>query len=178
MRKSDGLIGAASSFTSTSSASKAGSGASFNAITSSGLPKRSSCNFFINRSSIGGSKRLACFPCEVHGGALFGLAHNQIWDGADWYNDATSFWNSLGGLMQRRCLDDSTCPVARSLDSIGDWWTFLIVRDAMLGIRRFSDFQRSLGLARNVLTARLKKLVADGVMTMAPAADEIGRAYV
>jgi DNA-binding HxlR family transcriptional regulator len=73
--------------------------------------------------------------------------------------------------MQRRCLVDSTCPVARSLDSIGDWWTLLIVRDAMLGIRRFSDFQRSLGLARNVLTARLKKLVADGVMTMAPAAD-------
>ena len=73
--------------------------------------------------------------------------------------------------MQRRCLDDSTCPVARSLDSIGDWWTLLIVRDAMLGVRRFSDFQRSLGLARNVLTARLKKLVADGVMTMAPATD-------
>jgi DNA-binding HxlR family transcriptional regulator len=77
----------------------------------------------------------------------------------------------LGWLMQRRCLDDSTCPVARSLDSIGDWWTLLIVRDAMLGIRRFSDFQRSLGLARNVLSARLKKMVADGVMTMAPAAD-------
>ena len=73
--------------------------------------------------------------------------------------------------MQRRCLDDSTCPVARSLDSIGDWWTLLIVRDAMLGIRRFSDFQRSLGLARNVLSARLKKMVADGVMTTAPAAD-------
>ena len=73
--------------------------------------------------------------------------------------------------MQRRCLDDSTCPVARSLDSIGDWWTLLIVRDAMLGIRRFSDFQRSLGLARNVLSARLKKMVADGVMTMAPAGD-------
>ncbi len=77
--------------------------------------------------------------------------------------------------MQRRCMDDSTCPIARSLDSVGDWWTLLIVRDAMLGIRRFSDFQRSLGLARNVLTARLKKLVADGVMTMAPAAD--GSAY-
>ena len=76
-----------------------------------------------------------------------------------------------GGLLQRRCLDDSTCPVARSLDSIGDWWTLLIVRDAMLGIRRFSDFQRSLGLARNVLSARLKKMVADGVMSMAPAAD-------
>jgi DNA-binding HxlR family transcriptional regulator len=73
--------------------------------------------------------------------------------------------------MQRKCLDDSTCPVARSLDSIGDWWTLLIVRDAMLGIRRFGDFQRSLGLARNVLSARLKKMVADGVMTMAPAED-------
>jgi DNA-binding HxlR family transcriptional regulator len=73
--------------------------------------------------------------------------------------------------MQRRCLEDSTCPVARSLDSIGDWWTLLIVRDAMLGVRRFSDFQRSLGLARNVLSARLKKMVADGVMTTAPAAD-------
>ena len=73
--------------------------------------------------------------------------------------------------MHRRCLDDSTCPIARSLDSIGDWWTLLIVRDAMLGIRRFSDFQRSLGLARNVLSARLKKMVADGVMTMAPAGD-------
>ena len=73
--------------------------------------------------------------------------------------------------MQRRSLEDSTCPVARSLDSIGDWWTLLIVRDAMLGIRRFNDFQRSLGLARNVLSARLKKMVADGVMTMAPAAD-------
>jgi DNA-binding HxlR family transcriptional regulator len=68
-------------------------------------------------------------------------------------------------------MEKSTCPVARSLDSIGDWWTLLIVRDAMLGIRRFSDFQRSLGLARNVLSARLKKMVADGVMTMAPAAD-------
>ncbi len=73
--------------------------------------------------------------------------------------------------MQRRCLGDSTCPVARSLDSIGDWWTLLIVRDAMRGVRRFSDFQRSLGLARNVLSARLKKMLADGVMTMAPAAD-------
>jgi DNA-binding HxlR family transcriptional regulator len=73
--------------------------------------------------------------------------------------------------MRRRCLEGNTCPVARSLGSIGDWWTLLIVRDAMLGVRRFSDFQRSLGLARNVLSARLKKMVADGVMTMAPASD-------
>jgi DNA-binding HxlR family transcriptional regulator len=73
--------------------------------------------------------------------------------------------------MQRKCFDTSECPVARSLDSIGDWWTLLIVRDAMRGVRRFSDFQRSLGLARNVLSTRLKKMVADGVMATAPAAD-------
>ncbi len=73
--------------------------------------------------------------------------------------------------MRRKCMDASSCPVARSLDSIGDWWTLLIVREAMLGVQRFSEFQRSLGLARNVLSARLKKLVADGVMSMGPAAD-------
>lgn len=42
--------------------------------------------------------------------------------------------------MRRNCLDDSTCPVARSLDSVGDWWTLLIVRDAMLGLRQFGSF--------------------------------------
>jgi DNA-binding HxlR family transcriptional regulator len=78
--------------------------------------------------------------------------------------------------MQRKSFDTSICPVARSLDSIGDWWTLLIVRDAMLGVRRFSDFQRSLGLARNMLSVRLKKMVADGVITTAPAAD--GTSYL
>jgi DNA-binding HxlR family transcriptional regulator len=78
--------------------------------------------------------------------------------------------------MQRKSFDTSICPVARSLDSIGDWWTLLIVRDAMLGVRRFSDFQRSLGLARNMLSSRLKKMVADGVITTAPAAD--GTSYL
>src|ERR1700760_4358868 len=77
--------------------------------------------------------------------------------------------------MQRKSMSESVCPAARSLDSIGDWWTLLIVRDASLGVRRFSDFQRSLGMGRNILSARLKKMVADGVMKMAPAGD--GSAY-
>ncbi|HEY0182268.1 MAG TPA: helix-turn-helix domain-containing protein, partial [Rhodopila sp.] len=67
------------------------------------------------------------------------------------------------------------CPVARSLDVIGDWWSLLIVRDAFRGLRRFSEFQRSLGLARNILTVRLRSLVADGIMETVPAAD--GSAY-
>jgi DNA-binding HxlR family transcriptional regulator len=56
------------------------------------------------------------------------------------------------------------CSVARTVDVIGEWWTPLIVRDAFYGRRRFEDFQRSLGLARNVLAARLERLVETGIM--------------
>jgi len=62
-----------------------------------------------------------------------------------------------------------------SLRTIGEWWSLLIVRDALSGIRRFSDFQKSLGLAKNILSARLKKLVARGIMERVPASD--GSAY-
>jgi len=55
------------------------------------------------------------------------------------------------------------CPVARSVDIIGDRWALLIVRDAFDGVRRFGDFQRGLGMARNILTDRLRKLVEAGI---------------
>jgi len=58
---------------------------------------------------------------------------------------------------------------------IGDWWSLLIVRDAFLGKRRFGEFHKSLGLAKNILCVRLQKLVAQGVLTTAPASD--GSAY-
>jgi DNA-binding HxlR family transcriptional regulator len=77
--------------------------------------------------------------------------------------------------MQRKSLSSAACPVARSLDAIGDWWSLLIVRDALRGASRFCEFERSLGVAKNILTARLRKLVADGILTTAPAAD--GSAY-
>jgi DNA-binding HxlR family transcriptional regulator len=77
--------------------------------------------------------------------------------------------------MRRTSLKTANCPVARSLDLIGDWWSLLIVRDAFRGLRRFSAFQKSLGLARNILTVRLRGLVADGIMQQVPAAD--GSAY-
>ncbi|HEX2296569.1 MAG TPA: helix-turn-helix domain-containing protein [Actinomycetota bacterium] len=55
------------------------------------------------------------------------------------------------------------CSVARTLDVIGDKWSLLILRDAFYGVRRFDDFREDLGIARNVLTDRLQKLVATGV---------------
>ena len=73
------------------------------------------------------------------------------------------------GSMKRKSMAQSPCPVARSLDSIGEWWSLLIVRDALMGKRRFGEFQQSLGAARNILAARLKKLVACGILERSPA---------
>jgi len=56
------------------------------------------------------------------------------------------------------------CSIARSVDLLGDWWTPLVLREAFLGIRRFDDMQRSLGIGRNVLTQRLKRLVDEGLL--------------
>jgi DNA-binding HxlR family transcriptional regulator len=56
------------------------------------------------------------------------------------------------------------CAVAATLQVVGDPWTLLILRDAFLGVRRFDDWQSRLGVARNVLAARLKTLVEQGVM--------------
>ncbi|MEU3365476.1 helix-turn-helix domain-containing protein [Streptomyces pseudogriseolus] len=60
---------------------------------------------------------------------------------------------------------DPDCPVARTLDLVGDRWSLLVIRDAMDGARSFTDFQRRTGIARNILTDRLRKLTAHGVLT-------------
>ncbi len=70
--------------------------------------------------------------------------------------------------MRRTSLAGFHCSVARTLDVVGEWWTPLIVRDAFYGMRRFDDFQRSLGVARNILAARLDRLVDAGIMERQP----------
>ncbi|MCU1685841.1 MAG: transcriptional regulator [Amycolatopsis sp.] len=65
-------------------------------------------------------------------------------------------------------LTDSSCSVARSLGVLGERWTFLILRDALAGTTRFAQFQKSLGVAPDVLAARLTTLVEYGVMTREP----------
>ena len=70
---------------------------------------------------------------------------------------------------------DSMCGVARPLDAIGDWWSLLIVRDAFDGLRRFGDFQKNLGIAKGMLTTRLRTLVELGVLEQVAASD--GSAY-
>ncbi|WP_166349755.1 winged helix-turn-helix transcriptional regulator [Phytoactinopolyspora limicola] len=78
--------------------------------------------------------------------------------------------------MPRRVTHErAECPVARAVDVIGDRWSLLIIRDAFDGISRFSEFRRNLGLAKNILAARLRELVAQGILEVVPAAD--GTAY-
>jgi DNA-binding HxlR family transcriptional regulator len=64
--------------------------------------------------------------------------------------------------MRHASLAAAPCPIARTLDLVGEWWTLLLIRDAVLGARKFEDFRIS-GIADNILTARLKKLTAAGI---------------
>lgn len=70
--------------------------------------------------------------------------------------------------MTRNKLDSLNCSIANALDLIGEWWTILILREAFFGTRRFEDFQQHLGIARNILTARLRKLCDSGVLERVP----------
>ena len=73
--------------------------------------------------------------------------------------------------MKTKSFSDMQCSIARTLDHVGSWWSLLIIRDAMMGARRFKHFQRNLGIARNTLTNRLNDLVDGGVLERVPAAD-------
>lgn len=71
--------------------------------------------------------------------------------------------------------NNAQCPVARALEVLGDRWALMILRDAFDGLRRFSEFQKNLGLAKNILASRLKLLVESGLLMTQPASD--GSAY-
>lgn len=74
-------------------------------------------------------------------------------------------------MVARKSLKGDYCPSARALDVIGDWWSLLIVRDAFDGLTRFSEFQKSLGIAKNILSERLKSLVQSGILEAVPIED-------
>ena len=70
--------------------------------------------------------------------------------------------------MQRKSFSDMPCPIARSLEKVGEWWSMLILRDAFAGKTRFDEFQQSLGIAPNMLTRRLASLVESGMLERRP----------
>ena len=66
--------------------------------------------------------------------------------------------------MRRKSFQKMHCPIARSLERVGEWWSMLILRDALHGYTRFEEFRESLGVAPNILTTRLASLVEAGVL--------------
>ena len=77
--------------------------------------------------------------------------------------------------MKHKNFDHLQCPVAATLSVIGDHWSILIVRDLFFGLRRFDEFQASLGIARNILTDRLNKLTDEGIVARVPVAGGRGQ---
>ncbi|KAB2698605.1 helix-turn-helix transcriptional regulator [Ochrobactrum sp. Kaboul] len=71
-------------------------------------------------------------------------------------------------MVRKKSLKGDYCPSARALDVIGDWWSLLIVREAFDGVTRFSAFQKNLGIARNILAERLRKLTGEGILESVP----------
>jgi DNA-binding HxlR family transcriptional regulator len=70
--------------------------------------------------------------------------------------------------MRRKTFGNMQCPIARSLDRVGEWWSILILRDAFHGLTRFDQFQKSLEIAPNILTRRLNALVESGMLERRP----------
>ena len=66
--------------------------------------------------------------------------------------------------MKRNIASEPPCPISRSLKRVGEWWSVLILRDALYGVSRFDQFQKGLGIAPNILTKRLHSLVEDGFL--------------
>ncbi len=77
--------------------------------------------------------------------------------------------------MRHDALRNEHCAIARSLAVLGERWTFVILRQAFMGARRFEDYQRGTGIARNILTDRLRVLVEEGILQRRPYADHPGR---
>jgi DNA-binding HxlR family transcriptional regulator len=73
--------------------------------------------------------------------------------------------------MSRKRFTEMNCGIAQALEQVGDWWTLLIIRDAFLGTTRFADFEQQLGIAKNILSDRLSRLVGHGILTREPAGD-------
>jgi DNA-binding HxlR family transcriptional regulator len=77
-------------------------------------------------------------------------------------------WLAISFLMRRKSFTDDRCPVARTLDRVGDPWSILILRDAGFGKTRFDEFEESLGIAPNMLSRRLASLVEAGMLERRP----------
>ena len=78
--------------------------------------------------------------------------------------------------MRRTSFEEMNCPIAKSLDLIGDWWTLLVLRNAFCGMRHFQEFQNHLGISSGTLTNRLQRLTEQKILERLPNPED-GRVY-
>ncbi|KQZ25918.1 helix-turn-helix domain-containing protein [Duganella sp. Root1480D1] len=74
--------------------------------------------------------------------------------------------------MSKNSFVEMNCPIAQTLEQVGEWWTFVILRNAFCGMSRFQDFQRHLGISSSILARRLEKLVENGILLRQPSAED------
>jgi len=77
--------------------------------------------------------------------------------------------------VKRSRLANKECSMARAMEVVGDRWSILILREAYYGVKRFDEFEYYVGIASNILSTRLKKLIDAGVMTRVPLPEHAGR---
>jgi DNA-binding HxlR family transcriptional regulator len=70
--------------------------------------------------------------------------------------------------MEHKSFSEMRCSIAQCLEVVGEWWSFLIIRDCFMGVSRFDEFQQRLGISRNILNQRLNHLVEKGVLKKVP----------
>jgi DNA-binding HxlR family transcriptional regulator len=91
------------------------------------------------------------------------------------FHNATTFNGRAevlrGSTVKRKSFGEMPCTIAQALEIIGEWWSLLVIREAFYGTRRFGDFEARLGIARNILTARLSKLTERGILRRVPSQD-------
>lgn len=80
--------------------------------------------------------------------------------------------------MKHKSLSHMNCSLAQTLEVIGERWTLMILRDAFFGTKRFSQFEKSLGVSKNILTTRLNRLVDEGIMEKCPSRDGAHQEYL
>ncbi len=80
--------------------------------------------------------------------------------------------------MERKRFEDQPCPVAQAVDVFGDWWVPMLLREAMYGVETFSEFQENLGISKNILNQRLKRLVELGVFEKVPYHNSLRHRYL
>jgi len=74
--------------------------------------------------------------------------------------------------MSKNSFVEMNCPIAQTLEQVGEWWTFVILRNAFCGMSRFQDFQRHLGISTSILARRLEKLVENGILLRQPSTED------